>query len=207
MPQRDRPVVTTEAAQPGQSLRPLPGWPSQWSPPRSWLTACINTGPSTAIPSRAPPLDPGRFTIKVRAATPATPRLSTAVAHHDQRRTERSPPRAVEPPARPRSWSARGCGLRTQPSAAGGDHHRVAHGNGIAQRGADLVAVGHDNRTRHIEPKIIKSRGDDRPRLVLVDPGSRAGGDCDHERALDHESTSRDQSPRRPLIWTARVRR
>ena len=38
-----------------------------------------STGPSTTIPSRAPPLDPGKLTIKVRPATPATPRLSTAV--------------------------------------------------------------------------------------------------------------------------------
>ena len=45
-----------------------------WSPPWIWEIACPSTGPSTAIPSRTPPVEPGRFTIRVRPATPATPR-------------------------------------------------------------------------------------------------------------------------------------
>src|SRR5215211_1182999 len=35
--------------------------------------------PSTAMPSRAPPEDPGRLMIKVLLAIPAIPRLNTAV--------------------------------------------------------------------------------------------------------------------------------
>ena len=37
--------------------------------------------PRTATPSRHPPGDPGRLTISVRPASPATPRESTAVGH------------------------------------------------------------------------------------------------------------------------------
>src|SRR4029077_3884464 len=45
-----------------------------WSPPLICDTACPSTGASTAIPSRTPPVEPGRFTIRVRPTTPATPR-------------------------------------------------------------------------------------------------------------------------------------
>src|SRR5215211_5087023 len=87
---------------------------------------------------------------------------------------------------------------RIQPCTAGGDHHRMARRNGIAQRCANHVPVGHHDRTRHRETKIIKSRHDDGPRLVRVDAGSCTSRDSDHESAVDHEPSSRDQSPRRP---------
>ena len=43
-------------------------------PPLICETACPSTDASTATPSRTPPVEPGRFTIRVRPATPATPR-------------------------------------------------------------------------------------------------------------------------------------
>src|ERR1019366_6515560 len=49
-----------------------------WSPPRTWSTACASTPDSTAIPSRTPPVEPGRLTISVVPAKPARPRESTA---------------------------------------------------------------------------------------------------------------------------------
>src|SRR5262249_55713255 len=65
-----------------------PGWAVQlappllglgWSPPRIWSTAWTSRGSSTARPSRTPPVEPGRLTIRVRPATPASPRDSAAV--------------------------------------------------------------------------------------------------------------------------------
>ena len=59
--------------------------------------------PSTASPSRTPPVDPGRFTTRVRPATPARPRESTAVG------TSARPRRGSRRRARaPRSRAARG---------------------------------------------------------------------------------------------------
>ena len=52
-----------------------------WSPPLSWLTTWGRRGPSTVRASRTPPVEPGRFTIRVRAAVPARPRESTERRH------------------------------------------------------------------------------------------------------------------------------
>ena len=51
----------------------------RWSPPATWSSRCGSSGPSTASPSRAAPVDPARLTTSVRPARPATPRESTAV--------------------------------------------------------------------------------------------------------------------------------
>ena len=126
--QRDRPVVTTEAAQPGQSLRPL-------------LRLAISVVSTSQLADRVhqhraehshPVLGRRRSTragSRSRGEPQRQRRLGSAPpsAHHDQRRTERSPPRAVEPPARPPPGLLGRVVSRTQPSAPGGDHHRMAH--------------------------------------------------------------------------------
>src|SRR4029434_1329060 len=49
------------------------------SPARSF-SACSRAGRRTANPSRAPPVEPGRFTTSVCPRTPATPRESKPCA-------------------------------------------------------------------------------------------------------------------------------
>ena len=55
------------------------------------------------------------------------------------------------------------------------DQARTAGSYGIAQRSANRVPIGHHDRTRHREPKIIKCRRDDWPRPIRVDARGSTG--------------------------------
>src|SRR5215472_1594736 len=63
-----------------QIVRHLPSrYPGRgWSPPWAWSTAWARIGPSTAIPSRTPPVEPGRLTTRTIPASPAIPRDNIA---------------------------------------------------------------------------------------------------------------------------------
>jgi hypothetical protein len=50
---------------------------------------------------------------------------------------------------------------RTQPSAAGSDHHGMPGRHCIAQRSTDFVSIGHHDRTRNRKIKIFKRSRDD----------------------------------------------
>ena len=95
---------------------PVLGAVRTWSPPRIWSTACTRIGRSTLIPSLTPPDDPGRLTISVRDATPASPRDriadGTPAAAPAERRASAMPgiSRSMHPPGHLRCHGRWGSG-------------------------------------------------------------------------------------------------
>src|SRR6201986_1381182 len=143
---------------PGKRYAPESG--RGWSPPWIWEIACPSTGPSTAIPSRTPPVEPGRFTIRVRPATPATPRERIADGTPD------AAPGGPRPHPRPGTLGGEAAG--GYPGPAGGHDDVVAARQRGPQRRLDRLAVGHDPPPVHGTAGRPQQLGQYGPRTVRV---------------------------------------
>ena len=142
----------------GRQARKPPGRPAASAGPRVvaapyWSTACPSTRASTAMPSRTPPVEPGRLTISVCPAGRRAPRDRTAVGTFSRAVLPDGLGDAGNLPVEHPPGHLGGEVGRGQPGAAGGDDH-VVPGHRGPQRRLDRLAIGDHPRPVHLAPGL-----------------------------------------------------
>ena len=174
-------------------------------PRRSARRACASTGSSTASPSLTPPVEPGRLTTRVRPATPASPRDSTAVGTpvRDAVRPDRlGDARAPRGRAAARVTSGvRSVGVRPVPPVVSTTSAPPA--TAARSAASDRLAVGHDDRVRStVEAQLAQAVDDQRAGAVVVDPGRGPVGRGRRPRARGRSLDASPRTARRVLAST-----